>query len=386
MTFYFNAYSSILLFGFLQGWIYALLFWFRGIREGRLSDRLLAGVLVALCFNIWVYMLGFGGIEILWQQLDFFPRTLAFLLPPLYYFYLRSQFDVTFRFEWKDLSHIVLFVVDAAYRLIVFAQGPSFVRYWENTYHNPLHLDDLFFVVGTGQHLLYLYWSFQLYVHYQSWIKDQFSNTEPVSFVWFRNFLIALALLVSADFMVTMLDLWLNLSFWEDWWNNLVGVVLIYYVSITGYAQRQPGRQLAFSDDPVVLPEQPAADAAKSAIVLTPEQKRLHEQLLNVMDAEKPYLNPDLSLADLARRMKLNTTSISQLINAGSGKNFNDFINAYRIMEFKKQVLMPAHAHLSLLGIALDCGFNSKATFNRAFKKQDNLSPGEFLAQHQQTQ
>jgi AraC-like DNA-binding protein len=87
-----------------------------------------------------------------------------------------------------------------------------------------------------------------------------------------------------------------------------------------------------------------------------------------------------LSLADLARRMRTNPVVLSQVINMGVGKNFNDFVNHYRVEEFKQQAKKPTNAHLSLLGIALDCGFNSKATFNRAFRKFTGTSPGEFLA------
>jgi AraC-like DNA-binding protein len=96
------------------------------------------------------------------------------------------------------------------------------------------------------------------------------------------------------------------------------------------------------------------------------------------MNTEKPHLDPDLSLPDLARRLRTNPVVLSAVINAGAGKNFNDFINEYRVGEFKQQVRMPANAHLSFLGLALDCGFNSKATFNRAFKKFTGTSPKEF--------
>ncbi|KAA9349608.1 helix-turn-helix domain-containing protein [Larkinella humicola] len=377
MNFYFSAYSTPLLFGFIQGWIYAVLLWIRGWRAERLSDYLLGWVLVALCFNIWIYMLGFGGIEILWKELNFFPRTLSFLLPPLYYFYLRSQFDGMFRLRWSDWPHALPFGLDALYHLIVFGRGSDFVKAWEADVHNPYHVDDLTFLANTGQHMLYLYWSFQLYRHYRTWIGTQYSDTDTLSFRWFRNFLLALALMVTIDFSMTVLDLWLNLSFWQDWWNNLAGVVLIYYVSITGYGQRQPSRPLAFVESAPALPDLVPAEPQKP---VSAELAEVYQRLLTLMHTEKPYLDAELSLADLARRMKLNATILSQTINSEGGKNFNDFINAYRIDEFKRAVLLPANAHLSLLGVALDCGFNSKATFNRAFKKLTDQSPGEYVA------
>ena len=65
MDFHFSVYSTPLLFGFVQAWIYGLLLWQRGLRQERLADLLLGGVLVALAFEVWVYMLGFAGIEAL---------------------------------------------------------------------------------------------------------------------------------------------------------------------------------------------------------------------------------------------------------------------------------------------------------------------------------
>ena len=400
MTFHFSVYSTPLLFGFVQGWVYAILLWARGRREERLSDTLLGWVLVALCFDIWIYMLGFGGIEIFWKELEFFPRTLSFLLPPLVYFYLKSQFDTTFRFRFRDARHALPFILDTTYHVGVWAMGPTMVHKWETTVHNP-YLGIPFFVFGTVQQFVYLYWSLQLYRAYRVWIKTQFSETDTISFGWFRNFLIALTITLIFSLMMTLIDLWLDLNYWQDWWGNLVGVILIYYVSIEGYAQVQPGRRLVFQSkilmatqslvslapvlasvaagEPFEQQHETASPPKQAPSIAIPgELLPLLDKLLACMTTEKPYLEPELSLADLARRMHTNPVLLSQVINAGAGKNFNDFVNEYRVEEFKRQVCQPTNAHLSFLGLALDCGFNSKATFNRAFKKFTGASPKEF--------
>jgi AraC-like DNA-binding protein len=380
MSFYFSAYSTPLLFGFIQGWVYAILLWIRGYREERLSDKLLGWVLVGLCLDIWMYMLGFGGIEIFWKQLEFFPRTLGFLLPPLVYFYLKSQFDTTFRFRLRDAWHTMPFVIDTGYHLIVFAQGSAFVHQWEMQVHNP-YLGMPLFVLNVAQQFLYLYWALQLYQAYRVWIKTQFSETDTISFRWFRNFLIAVTITLVFSLIMTLIDLWLDLDYWQDWWGNLVGVVLIYYVSIAGYAQIQPGHRLTFrvAESVVPLVEKPVGESVMP-VPLSAELLVIRDRLLTYMTTERPYLDPDLTLADLARRLKTSPALLSQAINMGVGRNFNDFVNEYRVEGFKQQARDPANAHLSLLGIALDCGFNSKATFNRAFRKFTNQSPGEFLA------
>lgn len=401
MTFDFNTYSSPLLFGFVQGWIYAILLWVRARREERLSDWLLGWVLVGQSFNIWEYMLGFGGIEILWRELEFFPRSLGYLFPALCYFYLKSQVNADFRFSRRDIWHAVPFLVQVTYHLSVFSMGHDFVERWKTTVQYPYHLEDVEFLVGVGLDVYYLILSLRLYRHYRAWIKTQFSETETISFRWFRNFLVALTATMLFSLFMTLISATFNLDFWQNWWDKLAGVVLIYYVSIHGYAQAQPGRRLTFypvlaeessaltellpdnarvrQREPLLVNQTVGEQLVKSSAGLTTDLVPWRDALLAYMENERPYLDPDLSLTDLARRLKTNASVLSQVINAGTGKNFNDFVNQYRVDDFKRQALDPANGHLSLLGIALESGFNSKATFNRAFKKLSGQSPREFV-------
>jgi AraC-like DNA-binding protein len=87
-------------------------------------------------------------------------------------------------------------------------------------------------------------------------------------------------------------------------------------------------------------------------------------------------------LNDLAKQLTTTPAVLSKLINEGFGLNFNDFINEYRIRELMAKLKLGEHRNQTLLGIALDSGFNSKATFNRSFKKLTSMSPKEWMAQN----
>ena len=101
-------------------------------------------------------------------------------------------------------------------------------------------------------------------------------------------------------------------------------------------------------------------------------------QLLRLMEKEKMYLDPNLTLKDLTRHLHIHANHLSQIINAKFDVNFNDFINNYRITEAKKQLTASDKRHLTVLEIMFDCGFNSKSVFNTAFKKFTGTTPSEY--------
>jgi AraC-like DNA-binding protein len=102
-----------------------------------------------------------------------------------------------------------------------------------------------------------------------------------------------------------------------------------------------------------------------------------HARLLALMQDQRPWLEPELTLPQLAQRLGIHANVLSRVINTGCGQNFNDFVNSYRVAEARRLLADPHFAHYSLVGVALASGFNSKSTFNRVFKKLTEQVPGE---------
>ncbi|MEP6793080.1 MAG: helix-turn-helix domain-containing protein [Saprospiraceae bacterium] len=107
--------------------------------------------------------------------------------------------------------------------------------------------------------------------------------------------------------------------------------------------------------------------------------KMYSTRLMNHVREALPFLDPDLSLRSLAAQIDMHPNQLSWLLNESLGKNFNEFINQYRIEAFKQISLDPAKSHLTLTGLAYESGFNSKTVFNTYFKKETGMTPKEFM-------
>lgn len=103
------------------------------------------------------------------------------------------------------------------------------------------------------------------------------------------------------------------------------------------------------------------------------------QKLSTIFKNKKPYLKPKLAIAELANELNLPPKYVSYIISTYHSKNFNDYINGYRVEEVINRIADPAEKHKSLLGIALDSGFNSKSSFNQVFKQYTGKTPSEYL-------
>jgi AraC-like DNA-binding protein len=112
------------------------------------------------------------------------------------------------------------------------------------------------------------------------------------------------------------------------------------------------------------------------------ELNRILNQLKQQMLEQKYFLKSDLKLADLSGYSGIPMHHISQVINEKLNKNFFDFINEYRIEEFKNRLTDSKFDNYTILAIGLDSGFNSKAAFNAAFKKITGITPSDFKKNH----
>ena len=167
----------------------------------------------------------------------------------------------------------------------------------------------------------------------------------------------------------------------------------MYYIAVIGYSNPINAtiafQMSVFDKNPILLVEEnhnhttieEAVIDIEHELVATetsPEIEDWKSKIEGLLLTEKLYQNPELALTDIAKKLNTNAAVISKAINQGFKMNFNDLINNYRVEAVKKMLEQGEQKKSTLLGIAFDCGFNSKATFNRAFKKNAGISPKEY--------
>jgi AraC-like DNA-binding protein len=113
-----------------------------------------------------------------------------------------------------------------------------------------------------------------------------------------------------------------------------------------------------------------------------PEALLLQKKLDSLMVNEKIFLQNDLTLADVSEMLQTSTNNVSWLLNQVYKTTFYDFINRYRVHEFVKKVENKEHLKHTILALSMDVGFNSKSTFNKAFKETMRDTPSNYIKKH----
>lgn len=161
----------------------------------------------------------------------------------------------------------------------------------------------------------------------------------------------------------------------SDYVGSLILAMLIYVLAFV--AVRDPASLTEGVSD---LPGRvDASTFPYKQSTLDAEQKEAYLQsLLIYMERAKPFTNPDLRLDDVAEAINMTPHHLSQTINELLDVNFNTFINSYRVDEVKQKITDPGYAHLKILALAYDSGFNSKTSFNRIFKQFTGVTPTSY--------
>lgn len=196
-------------------------------------------------------------------------------------------------------------------------------------------------------------------------IQDQFSDLERVNLRWLQILTYGLG------------GIWLLLILFQNDTLVFTGVACFIF-TIGFFGVRQGSIFVDLTPGPVDADNEQKEKYRKSGLS-EDASRELHESLRRLMNVEKPYRSNGLSIDDLALKLGVHPNYLSQVINQRENKHFYDFVNSYRIEEFKQMIADQKNQQFTLLSLALDCGFSSKTSFNGCFKKATGQTPSEYV-------
>lgn len=262
------------------------------------------------------------------------------------------------------------FTPDLSYRLTLEKVSPG---------DNPPWLFLFFLLLTALSGTTYFLMTIKLFRIHNINIFNNFSYSSDIDLKWLKNLVFIFGIIWTVLISVTIIHHVFH-KFSIVFCTDGIFLSLSVFVILMGYfGVRQ---KVIFTSENILagIDSQEIQAKYSGSGLSDSEAEQYVEKLTDYMLQSKPYLNPDLTLSQLASEVGISSHYLSQVINEHIKLNFFDFVNQYRVEAFKDSITNPQYNNYSLLGIAFDCGFNSKSAFNRAFKKVTGFTPSQYKA------
>ena len=305
--------------------------------------------------------------------------SLLLLHGPFLYFYIYLLVTNSGKFTGKNLLHFTPFFLFNFYLLVV-SFFPSVSERISLSHvaneHEPPLLFQLFLILVVLSGPVYFILSTRLFKSLDIRIFNNFSRDENINLDWLRKLVYIFGSVWTLLMIVAVIHHVFNLFSWI-FCTDGISLSLSIFIILIGYYGLKQKELFSFPEKETLILEQKPEKYAGSW--LKESEARLYLEKLNrFMEDEKPYLNPDLNLPQLAKEVDIPSHYLSQVINENIGLNFFDFINRQRVEDVKSKMANPQYNNFSILGIAFESGFNSKSAFNRVFKNITGFTPSEY--------
>ncbi|MEL6812089.1 MAG: helix-turn-helix domain-containing protein [Bacteroidota bacterium] len=330
------------------------------ILEKNKKNRPIALFVLAFSVILFQYVLYWTRYEIQFPYLQLLPSLCYYVTGPLIYLYFLNLYKKKVRFNYMLHFFPALLIVI-----------PNVVLWLKYLGWIDIKIPLLF--------LVQQYWFIVAHMSIYSLLIFRliFSNNENGSQYgmmrkrWGMTLATLYSLFIAA---YTSYYLLVQFPFFNAEWDYMISIMMTVSIYAIGYfIFKQPAVFDGEFYSRLFLPKDEKKDNFETALL-----NELYQNLTNYMEREKPYTDNELRLVNLADQLGFSTHLLSKVINKKSGKNFNKFVNEYRLREAER--LLSETSQPSIKSVYFDVGFNSKAAFYNAFKRKHNCTPSQFRA------
>lgn len=309
--------------------------------------------------------------------------SLLLLHGPFLYLYISALIKEGFKFSYRQLFHFVPFVLFNLFLAgsLFFPELSERIRldHTSEAHNTPL-VFNLFLAITVLSGPVYFIRSINLFKKLDIDIFNNFSTSDNIKLDWLRKLVYLFGSIWTVLMAFIVIHHVFSMFSWYFCTDGLFLSLSVFIILLGYFGLRQKEIFIHYPD--IKAPYVTESKPKYSGVLLSEKESEMYlSKLMQFMNEEKPYLNPELSLPELAQKLQIPSHHLSRVINEKTGLNFFDFVNKYRIEEVKLKIVSPEFNNLSILGIAFDSGFNSKSAFNRVFKKATGITPSDYKEQ-----
>lgn len=373
-------------------------------RGKTIADKILAAWLFVIGIHLTLFVITLQPINsssIHWMMGTAAPVPL--IHGPFLYLYTAASTNLLPRRKGYCIYHFIPFFLTILYLMPLYLMsGQEKMEIYLNSGRDYRLSNLILGIIVQLSGVLYVIWSFILLNRHKKNIGEQFSYEEKINLNWLRYLIYA------------VLVIWIIVILLKK--NTIIFGASVLFVTMLGFLGiRQVGifvgNSKSFPEDSKqkeaelneeLIPAMPEPEVENKTPVIETEERieeskdskkkyatsglspelavAVQTKLTTAMEEQKLYTEPELSLSMLAEKLDIHPNYLSQVINEKEGKSFFDYINNLRVEEFKRLVSLPENAKFTMLSLAFECGFNSKSSFNKNFKRVTGQSPSEYIA------
>lgn len=298
---------------------------------------------------------------------SFFENGSRFFLPPLIYIYVKSIFLDRQHFIKNNLKHFIPFIIYFLLFLIpqmVNALNQAYIF----TYPKSVNQTINWALIKDSYGIFYFSLALRSFYQVKSKMKAHYSTITEREFSWLQKFLISFLLVVCIDLLITVNEIYFGYDI--EWDAFITLAFLVFAIAYLGY--------YGLTQSTIFIPDFIIENKEQTTHNISIKDQEEANMLKEFIENDQTYLIPNLTLQMLSKKVGITERKLSFLFNNVIGLSFYDFVNKYRIEEVKKRLTSINYDKYSITGIGLNCGFNSKSSFYRIFKKEVGLSPSQY--------
>lgn len=321
-------------------------------------------VFVNIIFHYAYYFLFYKGLIDYSTNLAFLIVPFSSIAPLIVYYYCMSVLYGKLRYTRVSILHYVPIVIIGAISLFSISMD-------ENSLYGLL-------VAKILSVSLYVVYPFLIVKMIANFYGLKRINLDLFKYNKKKTYLIrVLCAMMLVHFFILVVKIYSH--FYGGQMESVMDVINICYLMFLGYALSyviiSEPKSIHYTDEKVGL----AAFKKYEKSGLSRMQAEKNAVVLNyIMDEKKPYLDCEFNLSTFSKLSNIPSYEISETLNGLMSQNFNDYVNNYRVEEFKKYLLLNEYKNFTFLALAFEAGFKSKATFNSSFKKITGMTPSEY--------